>query len=269
MSEREKKKPAAVIAKNTIVVQLPPKPYTADELEFAGNIALENPERNIAVDCSKIGLITSMALCGFMKLRKILKNHDRRLLFLNVGPVLRGVFSIYGFDQIFEIVNGHIGTFSSSEDSTADRTEAPDAINGVKKPQRRRYVRMKVCEACLLEVSLWHESIASDNQHVLMKHHSKGRLLDVSLCGAQIGLDAEELHYFKKDQAIRLELKPYQTSLLLDAQITEVLLTADGKGICVGVEFTGLEKNDKGRQGVEQLCNSIEQYWQLKEPVTV
>lgn len=257
------------LANNTIVVQLPPKPYTTDELEFTSKIALNNPKCDVAVDCSKIGLITCTALCGFMKLRETLLGCGRRLLFLKVGPVPRGVFSIYGFDQIFDIVDGYVETPSSSEDSTYDRTEAPTLKEGHKRPQRRNYVRMNVYEACILEVSLWPKSSASDNQYVPSECCSQGRLLDISLGGAQIGLDATEERDFKKKQTLSCKFKSYQTSFLLDAQIIEVLPTADGRGISLGVKFFGLKNNPEGQQSLKRFCESIERYWQVEECATV
>ena len=253
------------LSENTIIVQLPPKPYTTNELELTGKIALGKPDCNVAVDCSKIGLATCMALCGFMKLRKALVDRDRRLIFLNVGPVLRGVFSVYGFDQIFTVAYEPIVIPSSSEDSQCDETELPCLAKDDKRPQQRNYERLKVCESCELEVSLWHKTGASDEQHTPIELCFRGRLLDVSLGGAQIGLNAIEEHNFRKKQTIRLEFKAYQTSFLLDAQIREVLPTADGRGICLGVEFIRVKSNSESQLILEQFCESIERYWLVEE----
>lgn len=257
------------LAKNTIVIQLPPKPYTTDELEFTSKIALNKPECDVAVDCSRIGLITCTALCGFMKLRETLMGCGRRLFFLNVGPVPRGVFSIYGFDQIFNIVDSHPEIANSFENSTDDRTEAPTLTEGGKRSERRNYVRMRVCETAKLEVLLWHKSSLSDDQYVPIESSFRGRLLDISLSGTQIGLDVTEKHDFKKKQTVGLEFKPYQTPFLLDAQIREVLPTVNGRGTSLSAEFIGLKKNAEGRQSLKRFCESMERYWQVEEHVTV
>ena len=177
------------------------------------------------------------------------------------------MFLLYGFDQIFDIVYGHVGTPSSSEDSRYDRIEAPTLSESHKRPQRRNYVRMNVCDACKLEVLLWPKFSVSDNQHVPSGRYSQGKLLDISLGGAQIGLDTAEGRNFKKKQTISCEFKYCQPSFLLDAQIINVLPTADGRGISLSVEFIELEKNAEGQQQLKRVCESTSRYWQVEAHV--
>ena len=40
-----------------------------------------------------------------------------------------------------------------------------------------------------------------------------------------------------------------------EIMITEVIPTAGGKSLCLGLQFVRLEGNPEGRQGLQKLCN--------------
>ncbi len=44
--------------------------------------------------------------------------------------------------------------------------------------------------------------------------------------------------------------------LAFDAQIREMLPSADGENMCIGLQFVALEANPEGRQYLQKLCNS-------------
>ncbi len=83
------------LAKNTIVIQLPPKPYTTDELEFASEVVLDKPKCDVAVDCSQIGLITCTALCGFMKLQMDQSQFIWRILELKETQEMQIIYLVF------------------------------------------------------------------------------------------------------------------------------------------------------------------------------
>jgi hypothetical protein len=43
--------------------------------------------------------------------------------------------------------------------------------------------------------------------------------------------------------------------LVFDARIIKALPTADGKSLCLVLQFIRLEGNPEGRQGLQKLCN--------------
>ena len=68
--------------------------------------------------------------------------------------------------------------------------------------------------------------------------------------------------------------KPYLTeptnemAVRFEAQIREVLPTADDKNICLGLEFLALEANPIGRDFLQQLHNFVGLYYQTEPLIT-
>jgi len=58
---------------------------------------------------------------------------------------------------------------------------------------------------------------------------------------------------------------PYEKPLILDAQIRNILPTADGKNICLGLQIVGLEASPEGRGVLQRLCNVVERYFQINQ----
>jgi hypothetical protein len=58
---------------------------------------------------------------------------------------------------------------------------------------------------------------------------------------------------------------PYETPLMFNAQIRNILPTADNKSICLGLQNVGLEASTEGHQVLQRLCNVVEQYYQLNQ----
>jgi len=58
---------------------------------------------------------------------------------------------------------------------------------------------------------------------------------------------------------------PYETPLMLNAQIRNILPTADEKSTCLGLQIVGLEASREGRGVLRQLCNVVERYYQINQ----
>lgn len=153
----------------------------------------------------------------------------------------------------------------------------PDRIEII---QRRSYFRVDVPGALKVNVLLWHRGLnripepavwerdkqqdGSDNK---TQDYYKARLIDISAGGAQIALDTSQKPDFRKGQFIGLAFTPgpYEKPLILDAQIRNILPTADGNNLCIGVQMVGLEASPEGRQTLQQLCNVVEHYYQISQ----
>jgi len=57
------------------------------------------------VDFSAIDIITSSSLSKFLKLRKMLMDAGHELVFCNVAPATKGIFSVTGLEGIFKIAD--------------------------------------------------------------------------------------------------------------------------------------------------------------------
>jgi len=162
----------------------------------------------------------------------------------------------------------------------------PDRIEIV---QRRSYFRVDVPKSLKVNVLLWHrglkrapEAILCDrdkqqdnsqdnsdetNNDKKRQDYYKGKLVDISAGGAQLALDTAQKPDLRKGQFIALTFTPmpYEKPLILDAQIRNILPTADGKNICLGIQLVGLEASPEGRGVLQRLCNVVEHYFQINQ----
>lgn len=140
----------------------------------------------------------------------------------------------------------------------------PDRIEIV---QRRSYFRVDVPQSLMVNVLLWHRGYRTEDGQVPPGHYWQGKLVDISAGGAQIAVDVEQKPDFRKNQFIGLRFTPmpYETPLMLNAQIRTILPTVNGKNICVGLQIVGLEVSPEGRQVLQRLCNIVERYYQINQ----
>jgi hypothetical protein len=163
--------------------------------------------------------------------------------------------------------------------------------NRIEIVQRRSYFRVDVPKSLKVNVLLWHRGLnrvpeptswnldkrednsnqASDNPRGdasrRRQDYYKGKLVDISAGGAQIAVDTAQKPDLRKGQFIGLTFTPmpYEKPLILDAQIRNILPTADDKNICLGIQIVGLEASPEGRQVLQRLCNIVEHYFQINQ----
>ena len=147
----------------------------------------------------------------------------------------------------------------------------PDKVEVI---QRRSYFRVNVPESLHVKVLLWHRTSRreeTDPKHdptCEMNDCCQGRLMDISAGGAQVIVpnqnDAGKTS-FKKGQFISMRFTPlpYETPLILSAQIRNVLPTADEKNASLGLQIVGLEASPEGRAVLTRLIGIVEKYYQI------
>ena len=172
----------------------------------------------------------------------------------------------------------------------------PDRIEVV---QRRSYFRVDVPESLKVKVVLWHRSGRRQAKKQIQDapeethNYCQGRLVDISAGGAQVVVPypdeagspasvrresegnmarvfcAGKLD-FKKGQFVgmRFTPMPYETPLLLSAQIRNILPTADGRCASLGLQIVGLEASPEGRETLTRLINIVEQYYRINQSGT-
>lgn len=164
----------------------------------------------------------------------------------------------------------------------------PDKIEVV---QRRSYFRVAVPESLKVKVLLWHRSVKHETKSQMpdkteqIHKCCQGRLLDISAGGAQIVVmhhpnpfgheskpeECEEFNSgkpnFKKGQfiGVRFTPMPYERPLTFSAQIRNVLPTADGQGISLGLQIVGLEASPEGHRVLTRLISVVGQYYQINQ----
>lgn len=89
-------------SENIVVVDLPAEPDAGDELRTITDIVRDRGDCDVVIDFSGVDILTSSSLSSMLRLRKMMSDCGRRLMFCNVAAGTRKVFEITGIDEIFE-----------------------------------------------------------------------------------------------------------------------------------------------------------------------
>ena len=100
---------------NIIVVDLPGEPEIAEELEALAEMLSDLDHCNVVMDFSSVGIVTSVSLSKLLELRKHLHDCERRLIFCSLPPATRGIFTVTGLDQIFELADDKFAALATLE----------------------------------------------------------------------------------------------------------------------------------------------------------
>jgi hypothetical protein len=149
----------------------------------------------------------------------------------------------------------------------------PDKIEVI---QRRSYFRIDVPKSLNVKVLLWHrtgkrgQADPKRDTTSEMNNCCPGRLMDISAGGAQIVVPNQTdtgKASFKKGQFISMRFTPlpYETPLILSAQIRNVLPTADEQHVSLGLQIVGLEASSEGREVLSRLIGIVEKYYQINQ----
>jgi hypothetical protein len=143
--------------------------------------------------------------------------------------------------------------------------------------QRRSYFRVSVPESLRVNVVLWHRTSNHGSKKDMAHKYYEGRLTDISAGGAQLVVPltgrspgdaavAKEADFHKGQfVGMRFTPMPYETPLMFNAQIRNVLPTADHQGLCLGLQIVGLEASDEGRQTLSRLAAVVDRYYQINQ----
>jgi anti-anti-sigma factor len=88
-----------------VLVDLPAEPEMGEELKTITQIVRDRGDCEVVVDFSKVDIVTSSSLSKLLRLKKLMSDCGHRLVFCNVAPATKGIFTVTGLDGIFEIVD--------------------------------------------------------------------------------------------------------------------------------------------------------------------
>ncbi len=88
-----------------LLVELPQEPELGDELKTVTGMVRDRGDCDVVVDFSSVDIVTSSSLSKLLRLRKLLVDCGHRLVFCNVAPATKGIFTVTGLDGIFELVD--------------------------------------------------------------------------------------------------------------------------------------------------------------------
>jgi hypothetical protein len=169
----------------------------------------------------------------------------------------------------------------------------PDRIEVV---QRRSYFRVDVPQSLNVKVVMWHrgdrqraKKQMNNEEDDQSNNYCQGRLIDISAGGAQViipypseesapaperdpkgsisrSVSADGLD-FRKGQFIgmRFTPMPYETPIMISAQIRNILPTSEGNSASLGLQIVGLEASPEGREVLARLIDVVEKYYQINQ----
>jgi len=92
-------------SENVVLVDLPAEPEIVDEIDAVVQIVRDRGDCEVVVDFSSVDIITSSSISALLKLRKLLTDCQKRLIFCSVSPATKNIFKVTGIDEIFEFVD--------------------------------------------------------------------------------------------------------------------------------------------------------------------
>jgi len=157
----------------------------------------------------------------------------------------------------------------------------PDRIEVL---QRRSYFRVHVPESLSVHVTLWHRSGELQDENRMQGGESRepsayyqGKLIDISAGGAQVELPcqtgtiqsscgAQRLAFrIGQFMGLRFTPMPYETPIMFNAQIRNILPAEDNKSVYLGLQIVGLEASPEGQQVLSRIVAVVERYYQINQ----
>jgi hypothetical protein len=207
-----------------------------------------------------------------------------------VGVSFKYAYGKFVFDTTvagFEPADSAHGSLSASAGESA-RSGVPTIIlavpDRIEVVQRRSYFRVSVPESLKVNVTLWHRSKSNSTDDPKAastgqpsRSYYQSRLVDISAGGAQVLVpnNTKANGYsstpgepgFKKGQFVGLRFTPlpYETPLVCNAQIRNILQTEDRTSVYLCMQIVGLEASDEGREVLARLVEVVERYYQINQ----
>jgi anti-anti-sigma regulatory factor len=256
---------------NILITKLPAEPQTSDELNsITAKLALDRPTSDLIVDLGAVDKPSYQTLCRLTQLCSLLSDRECCCMLYNLSAATRRTFHLYGFDRIFHTADVSEIVLTPLDEQAGSGTLEICSSNNIKPLERRKYFRLKIPWWLQMNVLLWHGGCSDEYHKLLSGHFWHGRLVDISKGGIQVAIEAEEETMLDKDRMMGMEFRPNPAEPLLafDARIKEIQPTADGKNICLGLQFIGLEANPEGRQALQKLYNPEGKYYEAKKNAT-
>jgi len=174
-------------------------------------------------------------------------------------------FSIkYGYGKV--IFESKVIGFAPPVNSECSGRIVLSVPNRIELVERRSYFRVQVPRILDVKTCLWHRRKNNEGRFEPDKYW-QGQLVDISAGGAQLVVEAGHKDSFKAGQfiGIRFVPLPSEKPLAFNAQIRNILPTADEQYLCLGLQIVGLEATDEGRDMLNRLCNAVEMYHKINQ----
>ena len=91
-------------SEDIVLINLTKEPDMSNELQTLIGSARKNPDKDIVIDMSNIDIISSSSIAKLLKLRKLQKRNNQRLVIPSVGTQTNKIFELTGLNSVFEFV---------------------------------------------------------------------------------------------------------------------------------------------------------------------
>jgi anti-anti-sigma factor len=92
-------------SEDIILVDLPAEPQVGEEIKAVTAMVRDRGNCEVVIDFSSVDIVTSSSLSALLRLRKLLSDCGHRLVFCNVAPATKNIFTLTGIDEIFEFAD--------------------------------------------------------------------------------------------------------------------------------------------------------------------
>ena len=91
---------------NVIYLDLPRGSFhIRNEFEALNQITSEKGDCDIILDLAKVEILNSINISNLLILRKLIEDHDRKLILCNVAYLTKQIFEISGLTEMFNFAN--------------------------------------------------------------------------------------------------------------------------------------------------------------------
>ncbi len=165
---------------------------------------------------------------------------------------------------IFNVMVLGVGKSVNGQAAKSIIVSVPDCI---KRIQKRNYQRTAVPNTLKVKATVWKWRNDKQSEELSAEHHWDGRLVDICADGIGVGLDISHKREFELEQLIGIRFTPADghEPFILDGEITNMNITADCKGICLGINLLGLEASVHGRKTLQRLIRTVDKFQNMNQ----
>jgi len=109
------------LCEDVILVELPAEPVLNEELKCLVDIICGGDACNVILDFSRVDIVTSSSISKLLKLRKLVLDWGRRLVFCNIATTTRSIFAVTALLTTFDIVNDRSSAVAKIENDSLSR----------------------------------------------------------------------------------------------------------------------------------------------------
>ena len=102
-------------SENVTLVELQAEPGTGEQVEEVIRHVRDRGNCGVVMDFSNVTILASTSLAGLLRLRKLLDDCGQRLLLCSVGSGTKGIISVTGLDDVFEIMDDRFDALATVE----------------------------------------------------------------------------------------------------------------------------------------------------------